>query len=423
MLTTRNRNNNGQSSNALRMLLNLATSPATQRLANTATRSLLGRMQGAPPPKKKGRAFQAARATSVPKQEAMAIAPVARNSVRRQGGPRVKNASNNQSIRVHHSERFGTLLNSGVFAVKTFNLQPALGTGLQHMFPWCAGIARQYEMYKIHSVTIHYKTISSTASKGHVLIAPDFDALDDPPTSGIQAESYKSTVSGPVWQNLSCRLDPADLARRSPKYCRSTSAPAASDLKTYDTANIYVCVEAGLDTAEIGYLYVDYDIEFFTPARPATLESNSIRCAYFGFGGDWTLFTALPGCNMFKYTNINTKKNRIAFAETGYYTVTTTFFTPLDPVFLAPNATTTVSILETTAMSSLGHWGQHILVHVTVGDHNNRPYVEINTGNFVLGYSQGILCQPAPGVDLHGGAAKLPVSPYADCEAFAIVDC
>jgi len=394
-LTTRNE---PKASNYLGNILRVLSHPRIQQIATAKTMQLLQ----TPKKRKKKRAFAPAQATRIPTRTQQVTAPIAQNSVRLQGGPMVKNLSNNQSIRVRHSERFASLVGSALFSSSSYPLQPGLGTGSLTMFPWLAGIARQYETYKFHSCSITFKTISATSLAGHVSIAPDYDALDAPPTTGVEAESYKSSVSGPVWQNLTCRLDPADMARRAPKYVRVGAAPAVSDLKTYDVANIHINSEDCPATDTLGYLYVNYDVEFFTPARPATLAMNQVRTLFNTYGSDFTSLTkSLPGANMFVASIDSSKQMTINFAEPGKYMIRLEYSSLVSPDFFPPIAIgANASFLEPT---STGRWIQELHVESLHGQVGRvfESYVILHYGTVTVGSTWSLYISPHPGTTLH----------------------
>jgi len=386
-LTTRN----DRSTNYLGSILRVLSHPAVQKMATAKTMQLLN-SSGSSKKKKGGRkrAFAPAQASQVPVMNRAVAAPVAINTMRRQGGPRVRNASNNQSIRVRHSERFGSVPGSTTYALKSYSLQPALGTGLTNMFPWLAGLARQYEMYKVHSVSISFKTIAGTGERGHVIVAPDYDAIDTAPLTGVAIESFKSAVSGPVWQNLRCSLDPADLGRRSPKYCRTGALPLNADLKTYDTANIFVATDACADTAIVGYLYVDYDIELFTPANPATLELNSIRTAHYAFTENLSGLTGgSPGGGLFTYRADTPLKAHFDVNQPGFYQMTFSTLFSADPVMLPPSTYGNLVLSENSKFS--GNPGQNVGIYLfNVGVRTASDGITISLTNWFVGGIIGV---------------------------------
>jgi len=311
-------------------LSNVLENPYTRAAIKMATDKMAGEVRKQYNAKVGNNKFSGQRAKPV--KQARTIIPAApRNTgvVMKTGTPQMKVRHNaNQSITVRHRERFGKVTLGLTPVVSSFALQPAIGTGESHMFPWLATIAQNYEFYKFTSVRISYCPNTGTDTQGHVIIAPDYDALDVAPADGVQMESYKSSVSGPAWQGLECILAPGDLAKRSPKYTRTTSLPFTNaDLKTYDTANIWVYTEDGPATGPIttGYLYVDYVVELHTPARhdPFTAAtSKAMARDFFGSNGS-VYFTGLvntnPGTGMLNVTVTSDGRLEISGQPGQYY--------------------------------------------------------------------------------------------------------
>jgi len=206
-------------------------------------------------------------------------------TVRTQGGPRaIINNPGKQSIMVRHQERFDKAITvDGDTKVVKYYLNPGLGSGAGHMFPWLASIAQNYEFYSFRSMRIHYCPTVGANQDGHIVLAPDYDVLDTDPATGADAESYKSAVSGPLWQGLTCTLSANDLNKRSPKYVRTSSAPAGSDLKTYDAGAVYVLTEDVTAAITAGYLYVEYDVELSVPSRPSLSALGASRTCMIDF--------------------------------------------------------------------------------------------------------------------------------------------
>lgn len=187
-------------------------------------------------------------------------APVAQATRRTQGRPQIQYGPAG-GCRVRHSERVANAQLAPGFTADKYALNPGLVT----TFPWLAGVASRFEMYRFHSVRFEYRTKTATSTVGNIMLTCDYDALDSPPTTGVQAESYRGTVSAAPWQNATLVLTAQELHRRSPKYVRTGPPPPTADLKTYDTGNLYFCTEDAAAPALGGYLYIHYDVELMTP--------------------------------------------------------------------------------------------------------------------------------------------------------------
>jgi hypothetical protein len=89
-------------------------------------------------------------------------------------------------------------------------------------------------------------------------------------------------VVGNVWKNLELKLDVSALMGLGPrKFVRDSVR--AGDLKTYDAGFVVIATVTGANTNTIGKLFVEYDIEFFTPQvnpelTPKPVFSSCLTC-------------------------------------------------------------------------------------------------------------------------------------------------
>jgi len=158
--------------------------------------------------------------------------------------------------------------------VTSFQVNP----GLSKLYPWLSPQAVQYEQYRIHSQKFIFVPYVSTAIAGDVMMMMDYNVLDPPPTTEAQFLDHPGAVIGSVWECQEFRCQPASMHAIGPrKFVRPCAV--AGDLKTYDCGNFYIAtnnVSAG--TSSVGKLFVEYDIEFFTPQlvpSPATTPSGT----------------------------------------------------------------------------------------------------------------------------------------------------
>jgi len=178
--------------------------------------------------------------------------------------PRQVTASNKS--RIIHREPLGTVLGSVGFAITTYQINP----GLASTFPWLAPQALGYESYKVNKLLIEYKfTTNEFTGLGRIVIAPDYDAADPPPTSITQAEQMTDNAMGAVAKNWTCTLRPRGIGILGPKrYTRSGALQPNEDIKTYDIAQVHICTQGQTNNAEIGQLWISYDITLFEPQPP-----------------------------------------------------------------------------------------------------------------------------------------------------------
>jgi hypothetical protein len=275
--------------------------------------------------------------------------------------PPIQTTANNKSRIIHREPLGPPLLGSINFRNISYNINP----GLQSTFPWLAPQAQGYDSYQFNSLHIEYKhTINEFTGLGRLVIAPDYDSSDSPSTSMVQAEQQADCVFDAVTRDCTCILKPRGMGIIGPKrYTRPGLLPSNVDIKMYDVAQINVCTSGqASDTAEIGQLWVVYDITLFEPQPTDTgdfAQSGVLENATGGnmlvtsLAGSPTLNTGLiqivPALNVLTISNLIPQQQYIltcgviAGTVTTQLTITPTTGFTYDSGFIN-NATTTSSI-------------------------------------------------------------------------------
>lgn len=212
-------------------------------------------------------------------------APVGQATKTRKPAPNIVRSRNGKSIRIRHSEMI-SLVTSGSTAPPAFYLQQSLpiNPGLAATFPWLAPQANQWEQYVFHSLSFEYVSRCPTSLAGSILMSPDYDSSDLPPSTEVQMSSYQSCVENNVWQDLCLRCNPQSLKGNGVRhYIRSSPLNTLGnfgsvDVKMYDAGVAYLAL-CGVNNAEnftYGKLWVTYDVELFIPQnQPTTANLNS----------------------------------------------------------------------------------------------------------------------------------------------------
>lgn len=174
-----------------------------------------------------------------------------------------------RSQRIQYME----LVNAGIAGSTGFTLQQQfiINPGISTSFPWLSTIAAQYEQYKVRSLRFHFVPFCPTSTKGVVMMMVDYNVNDPVPATETQFMDHPRAVSTPVWERCSFSSSVPDLHTLGPrKFVRSWNL--AGDLKTYDGGVFYLATDNCADTSTLGKLYVEYDIELFTPQlTPSTI--------------------------------------------------------------------------------------------------------------------------------------------------------
>jgi hypothetical protein len=167
--------------------------------------------------------------------------------------------------RVRQREFLGTINGSTGFVARRYYCNP----GLEATFPLLSRTAQQWETYRFRSLKFEFLTRAPSSAVGSIIAAPDYDPTDVTPASEAIVTSYQNAVETVSWQNLTCVLDQKsmhELGER--KFIRDEMV--SGDLKLYDVAAFYLCTTEQADTAAVGKLWVEYDVELFNPS----LDSN-----------------------------------------------------------------------------------------------------------------------------------------------------
>jgi hypothetical protein len=194
----------------------------------------------------------------------------------------------NSPMKVRHREYILDVISdtdSSVFVNRQLPIQPGLST----VFPWLSTIAARFESYRFNRLRFIYEPVVPTTSSGSVMMAIDFDASDSAATSKVQLMSYHNAVRIAPWSQTHYESDQGDLWKfGTQRYIRTS--PTAGDIKTYDVGTFQIATQGVSvlgtnDPQVLGELYVEYDVDFYTPQiESGTIQSTaSLVCS--GAGG------------------------------------------------------------------------------------------------------------------------------------------
>jgi hypothetical protein len=144
-------------------------------------------------------------------------------------------------------------LNSGFNIVDVF-INPANSA----LFPWLSGIAKKYDLYHFKRLRFTYVPSLPTSEEGNVYIGLDYNTLDPSPTSSSELCQLSHWTMNVVWKPSYL---PIDLNSLGWLYTR-TGPVANADYKTYDLGRLFLATEGITYTGTVGYIEVEYDVEF-----------------------------------------------------------------------------------------------------------------------------------------------------------------
>lgn len=175
---------------------------------------------------------------------------------------------------VNHRELVGTVNGSIAFTASKFVCNP----GIAATFPWLSGQAAQWEQYRFNRLRFRYLTRTATTTVGSLIMAPDYDPSDAAPASELAISTYQDCVEDAVWvQELTCELNVDSMFPNGRRKFVRTGSVGAEDLKLYDAANFFLCTLEQVGASAIGKLWVEYDVDFFTPQTPGSSSASNAR--------------------------------------------------------------------------------------------------------------------------------------------------
>jgi len=179
------------------------------------------------------------------------------------------NTSESDRTGMQH-ELIATVAGSTGFAVTPYVINPGNPT----TFPWLSDIAAKWESYRFNYLRFRYETRKGTSTDGSVIMAIDYDPTDAPPVSEAVMTTYSGAVEDATWKNCACTGAVSQLHKIGPqKYVRQATLPTGANVVDFDCGNFMFGTTAQADATNIGKLWVDYDVTFYTKQTAAGLSA------------------------------------------------------------------------------------------------------------------------------------------------------
>lgn len=199
---------------------------------------------------------------------------------------------------VEEDEVIGVIKGTTGFGSTIFPLQP----GLAAVFPWLSQVAALYQRYSFESLVLYYKPLVSgfaTAGQmGKVILSTDYDAAAGDLTSYRTAETMDPHADGMPYEAIALTLDPKRLTQgKIGKFVRRGIVPPNTDVKTYDSGNLYISTQGNATTDDIGELRVAYRVRLMNPRlpdAPAALPPNNVVAKFKSDGSQAALAMGVP---------------------------------------------------------------------------------------------------------------------------------
>lgn len=170
------------------------------------------------------------------------------------------------SISLSHSERIGA-----VQAIQTrTNSQILVNPRKTECFPWLAGVARAFDMYRFARLSFEFVPSCPTTTAGEFSMGLDYDPLDD--DSNIEITSMGNHVVGQLYARHTVTFQPRDTVTAVHKYfCDSGAANRLSD-----TVKLVYCAQSSA-VALVGSLFVHYTVNFYNPEAVPDTYTRSLN--------------------------------------------------------------------------------------------------------------------------------------------------
>jgi hypothetical protein len=170
------------------------------------------------------------------------------------------------AFNVSHTEMCCSISNQVEAVAHSYLINPKN----DEIFPWLSTLAHCFETYEFRKLNFFYRPTCPTNYGGSVSMAIDWDWDDerDPvPNERRILMTYKGAVSGNVWDGLELRSAPLELKSNYRRLFTSIHQAADSTL-----GRLIVWTEGAIETKQVGDLWVDYDITFYTPQIDTDVE-------------------------------------------------------------------------------------------------------------------------------------------------------
>ncbi len=176
--------------------------------------------------------------------------------------------SGKRSTRIVHREYLMDITGSTNFSLQSFNLNP----GLETTFPWLAQVSNNFQAYKFHGLVFEFWSTSADAlnnvntALGTVIMGTNYNAARANFVNKAEMEQYEFSCSSKPSMSL---IHPVECAPGEAPldelYIRTGALPAGEVIQFYDLGKFQLATVGMQAAANIGELWVSYDVELYKP--------------------------------------------------------------------------------------------------------------------------------------------------------------
>lgn len=185
-----------------------------------------------------------------------------------------------QQIRLTNREYLGEVNGSVLYTNASYPINP----GMAQTFPWLSQIAPLFQQYEMNGLVFEFVSTSATAlnstntALGKVILATNYNATEAPfpdqRSALITTYSNYGKPAESLMHPIECKRShtPIELL-----YVRSGPTDPSTDIRLYDLGNFQIMTEGMQAVADIGALWVSYDVTLIKPVlavQGATIPSQ-----------------------------------------------------------------------------------------------------------------------------------------------------
>lgn len=179
------------------------------------------------------------------------------------------------ATRIQHREYIQDIFGTTDWTNLSFSINP----GMSETFPWLSTVANAFEQYRFHGILFQFKSTSADAlnstntALGTVIMATEYNPLHDSFASKRDMENHVySTSCAPSTTALHPIECARDVTVLDELFVRNVPVEG-SDLRFSDIGKFQIATVGMQASANIGELWVTYDIELLKPKLPDAFTS------------------------------------------------------------------------------------------------------------------------------------------------------
>jgi hypothetical protein len=222
--------------------------------------------------------------------------------------------SNSETMRLCHREYICDINSTTAFTLASYVINPGMAT----TFPYLNRIAQCFQQYEFKGIVFEFKSTSASAlnstntALGTVMLACQYDASDPAFANKTQVLNEMWSVDGKPCEDvllpIECHPDER-VTRLCNLRTEANATPAVTT--TYDWGKFSIATVGSQAVANVGELWVSYDVLLYKPSIVDSTGINEIiaRASYSG----WATFR-LGDSVTWEYTD-----PRVTYGDPGHY--------------------------------------------------------------------------------------------------------